>query len=80
MAATGKLTVRNVFADETKMTVTINNINPAIGVSSNLVAVVKNFNANNGGELAEKMKSKNGFNWVGIDRVTYTVTDRTYIF
>lgn len=80
MAATQKLTIRNVFADDTKLTITINNINPQNGINPNAKAIIKNFNANKGGELATKMKSKNGANWVGIDRAVVTTTDREYIF
>ena len=80
MAAVGKLTVRCVFADETKQTITIDNINPQKGVNTNIRQIIMDFNNNQGGALATKMKSKNGFNWIGIDRANFTVTDRTYIF
>lgn len=80
MAAVGKLSIRAVFADETKSTITIDNINPTSGVNPQLKAIIQNFNAQSGGELATKLKSKNGFNWTGIDRAIYTVTDRQYIF
>lgn len=80
MAAVGKLAIRCVFADETKQTITLNNINPQNGVNTNIRSIIMNFNNNQGGTLAGKMKSKNGFNWIKIDKATYTVTDRTYIF
>lgn len=80
MAATGKLTVRAVFADDTTATISIDNINPTVGTNPNLRSIIMNFNANKGGELAGKMKSKNGYDWVGIDKAYFTITDRQYIF
>lgn len=80
MAAVGKLAIRCVFADETKQTITIDKINPASGVNTNIRQIIMQFNDAAGGTLASKMKSKNGFNWVGIDKAVYTVTDRNYIF
>lgn len=80
MAAVGKLTIRCVFADETKQTITIDKINPASGVNTNIRQIIMQFNDAAGGTLASKMKSKNGFNWIGIDKAVYTVTDRNYIF
>lgn len=75
-----KLALRVVFADDSKETITINNINPTEGVNPNIKNIVMEFNNNRGGTLSTKMKSKNGFNWVGIDKVTATKTQRTYIF
>lgn len=80
MAAVGKLAIRCVFADETKQTITIDKINPASGVNTNIRQIIMQFNDAAGGTLASKMKSKNGFNWIGIDKAVYTVTDRNYIF
>lgn len=80
MAATMKLSVRCVFADDTTQTITIDGINPNTGVAADIKSRVINFNDQKGGTLATKMKSKNGFNWIGINRVTTTTTDRTYIF
>lgn len=80
MAKTGKLSVRVVFADDTKNTFNIDNINPSVGVNPNLTQIIEEFNANNGGELSSKMKSKNGANWIKIDSVYYTETEREYIF
>lgn len=80
MAAVGKLSIRAVFADDSKATLAIDNINPQNGVNPNIKTLIQNFNAQSGGTLATKMKSKNGFNWIGIDQAYYTVTDRTYIF
>ena len=80
MAAVTKLALRNVFADDTVETITINNIDPTTGVNPNIKNIIKTFNANQGGELSTKMKSKNGFNWIGIDKATITTTDRVYIF
>lgn len=80
MAAVTKLAIRNVFADDSKITITIDNLKKANINLANIRAKVKAFNAAQGGELAEKMKSKNGFNWIGIDKVTITTTNRTVIF
>lgn len=80
MAAVGKLAVRLVFADDTKNTITIDNINPDNGVNPDIKAIIRNFNGNAGGTLSTKIKSKNGFNCIGIDSAVYTVTDRNYIF
>lgn len=80
MASSQRLTIRNVFADDTKITINIDNINPQVGVNPNLKTIIANFNAQSGGELASKMKSKNGANWIGIDKATVTETERDYIF
>lgn len=80
MAATQKLTVRCVFADDTTATITIDNINPNAGIASDAKQKIMAFNDAKGGELSSKMKSKNGFNWIGIDKATLTTTERTYIF
>lgn len=80
MDSTVKLNIRCVFADDTKETVTINNINPAVGINSNMVMIIKQFNTQQGGALASKMKSRNGANWIGIDKATTVETRRTYIF
>lgn len=80
MAAVGKLTLRCLFADDTTSTINIDNINPTKGVNENLKQIIMNFNGQSGGTLSTKMKSKNGFNWVAINKAYYTVTDRQYIF
>lgn len=80
MAAVGKLAIRAVFADDSKATITIDNINPQTGVNPQIKNIIINFNTERGGTLADKMKSKNGFSWIGIDSATYTVTNRQYIF
>lgn len=80
MAASGKLTIRAVFADSTKSTFSIDNINPSVGVNPNLTQIIEDFNNNNGGELSTKMKSKSGANWIKIDSAYYTETEREYIF
>lgn len=75
-----KLSIRVIFADDTKETITINNINPSVGVNPQIANIIKQFNANSGGTLATKMKSKNGANWIGIDKATTVETRRQYIF
>lgn len=80
MAATMKLAIRCVFADNTTQTITIDGINPSVGVSTDIRERIKEFNAAKGGTLTSKMKSVNGFNWIGINRAVVTTTDRNYIF
>lgn len=80
MAATTKLNVRCVFADETKATIAIDNLKKNNLSISNIKSMVANFNNSAGGTLASKMKSKNGFNWIGIDKVTIVTTERLYYF
>lgn len=83
MAAVGKLEFSNVFADETTAKITIDNVNPSFITPTQLESIrsqVMAFNDNQGGTLAPKMKSKNGFDWIGIKSVAYTTTDKTVIF
>ncbi len=75
-----KLTLRCLFADDTTATFTIDNINPTVGIASDAKEKIKAFNAAQGGELSTKLKSKNGFNWIGINRAVVTKTERNYIF
>lgn len=83
MDATTKFSLQAVFADETTSTFTVNDIDPQ-SVTSQLInnarQTIMNFNANKGGALASKMKSKNGFNWIGIKSFNVITTERTYIF
>lgn len=83
MAATTKFALKLLFEDDTNTTLTIDPINPST-VTSQLInsarQTIMNFNAQRGGELATKMKSKNGFNWIAIKTFTITNTERTYIF
>ena len=83
MAATTKFTIKALFADDSTTTITIDDINPATVTSqliSNARQTIMNFNAQSGGALASKMKSKNGFNWIGIKSFNIVTTDRIYIF
>lgn len=80
MAQSMKLTIRNVFADETTNTITIDNINPERGVANDIKSKIIAFNQAKGGTLAPKMKSKSGANWIGIDRAVVTTTEREYVF
>lgn len=82
MAAVSKLEITNLFADDTTLKVTVNDIRPE-NINSRISAIraqIQNFNRNEGGTLATKMKSKNGFNWVGIKRARIITTDTNYIF
>ena len=80
MAAVTKLTVRNVFADDSKETISIDNLKKSNLNLENIKSTVQEFNNQKGGTLSTKMKSKKGFNWIGIDKVTITTTDRVYYF
>lgn len=82
MSAVSKLEVTNVFADDSTLKVTIGDIKPQ-NINSRIEQIrtqVKNFNDTAGGTLAGKMKSKNGFDWIGIKRVRLITTDTNYIF
>ncbi len=78
-----KFTIKAVFADDSTSTINIEDIDPE-SVTSQLISSARQrimqFNANGGGELSTKMKSKNGFNWIGIKSFTITTTTRNYIF
>lgn len=83
MAAVSRLEVTNVFADDSTAKVTIDNIKPEnIGNTQieTIRAQVIQFNNAQGGTLAPKMKSKNGFNWTGIKKVQVVTVDKTVIF
>ena len=84
MAAISRLIVQNLFADESTLNITIDGIKPENITSGAQIEEIrrkcKEFNANQGGTLATKMKSKNGFNWTGIKRVQIVTTDKTVIF
>lgn len=75
-----KLEFTNVFADDTNLKVNVTDINPDNLNVTNIQTQVKAFNEASGGTLADKMKSKNGFNWIGIKRVRVITTDTEYIF
>lgn len=84
MAAVARLEVTPVFADDTSVKITIDNIKPE-NISSgtqieNIRSRVMQFNAQQGGDLATKMKSKNGFNWVAIKKVQIVTTNKQVIF
>lgn len=84
MAAVAKLTVTNLFADESTLKITVDNIKPENITSGAQIEAIrarcKQFNAEEGGTLSTKMKSKNGFNWIGIKAVEIITTDKTVIF
>lgn len=83
MAAISKIGVTAVFADETTAKITIDNVNPDVLTPTQVESIrtqVMNFNAAQGGTLAPKMKSKNGFNWIGIKSVELTTTDKIVYF
>lgn len=84
MAAVSKLVVTNLFADESTLKITVDNIKPEnIKGSTHIEAIrasVIAFNNAQGGTLSTKMKSKNGFNWIGIKAVQIVTTDKTVIF
>lgn len=84
MAAVAKLTVTNLFADDSTLKITVDNIKPEnITGGAQIEAIrakCKAFNEAKGGSLSTKMKSKNGFNWVGIKAVEITTSDKVVIF
>lgn len=84
MSAVSRLEITNVYADDSTAKVTVTNIRPENIQGGNHIERIRNaimqFNAVKGGELATKMKSKNGFNWVGIKRARILTTDTNYIF
>lgn len=80
MTATMKLNLKVLFADETSSTITIDNINPSVGVNPNIRAIIRQFNDSEGGTLTSKLKSKNGANWIKITKAESVVTNRDYIF
>lgn len=71
-----------IFADNTTTKYTVNNVVESTVNQSieNIRQQVINFNNNRGGNLSTKLKSKNGFNWIGIKRVQIITANRTYIF
>lgn len=83
MASISRLEITNVFADNDTAKITIDNIRPQNLDSTHIETIrakIKQFNEKNGGELATKMKSKNGFNWVGIKKAQIVTTDKTVLF
>lgn len=80
MAAVDKLTIRFLFQDQTTATFTVDNIKTNIIDIQSVKNKITAFNNASGGELASKIKSKNGFNCVGINRAVVTTTNRVYIF
>lgn len=84
MAAVAKLTTKLLFADESTLNVVVDNIKPENITSGAQIEAIrarcKEFNRVEGGELSTKLKSKNGFNWIGIKAVEITTTDKVVIF
>jgi len=83
MASVARLEITNVFADNDTAKITIDNIKPE-NIDSTQIETIRArviaFNNANGGALATKMKSKNGFNWIGIKKVQIVTTDKTVLF
>lgn len=80
MASSSKLEITNLFADDTKIKISVDNIRPQNLDVETIRQKVINFNKEKGGTLSTKMKSKNGFNWVGITQVRIVTTEKDYIF
>lgn len=83
MSAESRLEVTNVFADNETAKITIDNIRPENLDNTqieNIRSRVIAFNNANGGTLSTKMKSKNGFNWIGIKKVQIVTTEKQVIF
>lgn len=83
MASVTRLEITNVFADNDTAKITIDNIKPE-NIDSTQIETIRArviaFNNANGGTLTTKMKSKNGFNWIGIKKVQIVTTDKTVLF
>lgn len=83
MASVSRLEVTNVFADNDTAKITIDNIKPE-NIGNQQIEVIRArvvaFNAQGGGTLSTKMKSKNGFNWTGIKKVQIVTTDKNVLF
>ena len=80
MAKVSTLEVTNVFADDTTLKISVNNIRPENLDTTKIVAAVEQFNDAKGGTLTSKLKSKNGFNWIGIKKVRIVTKEISYIF
>lgn len=83
MSAVAKIDITALFADDSTAKITIDNIRPEVFNSSQIELIrsqCMQFNNQQGGTLAAKMKSKNGFNWVGIKKAQITITDKTILF
>lgn len=83
MASVSRLEITNVFADNDTAKITIDNIKPENLDSTQIETIrarVIAFNNANGGTLSTKMKSKNGYNWIGIKKVQIVTTDKTVLF
>ena len=80
MATVSTLEVTNVFADDTTLKISVNNIRPENLNTDTISQTVKQFNDAKGGTLTSKLKSKNGFNWIGIKKVRIVTKEIAYIF
>lgn len=80
MAVVSRMVLTNVFADDSTEQISIDNLRSENINIANVKNTIKNFNRNSGGELSTKMKSKNGFNWIGIKRAQIVTTDTNVIF
>lgn len=79
MTTVSKLEVTNLFEDGTTAKIVIDNINPSTMTTEQIETIRSQciaFNRNDGGDLATKMKSKNGTNWIGIKQVKLTTTEQ----
>lgn len=80
MAAVSRIEITTEYADSTKAKITINNIRPENLDIAGIKTKVRAFNTAHGGDLATKMKSANGFNWIGISKVRIVTVDKTVIY
>lgn len=84
MAAISKLVVTNLFADESTLKITVDNIKPENITNGAQIEAIrarcKEFNRVQGGDLSTKLKSKNGFNWIGIKGVQIVTSNKNVIF
>lgn len=78
-----KLEVTTLFEDATTAKIVLDRINPATMTSEQIEKIREScmaFNRANGGELASKMKSKNGTDWIGIKQVKLTTTNKDILW
>lgn len=80
MAAVTTLEITNEYADGTSAKVTVNNIKLENLDTSDIKTRVRAFNAARGGNLSTKMKSSNGFDWIGISKVRIKTVNKTVIY
>lgn len=80
MATIARIETTCVFGDNETKKITVDNIRPENINAATIRTIIRNFNTNQGGELATKMKSTNGYNWTGIKKAQIFYTEKTVLF